>query len=275
MQSIRERLVIDRRRRRLRKLRLFVFLLILCLALTFAWKALHRPGFAFGDLKVRGTKLITAEELIAVGGGGKPFNFFNVSLSRIEEALAQDVRFKSSQVRYRWPAGVEVIVEERRPALYVASSYDSYLQVDFEGVVLKVVTGIPDAGVPVLSGVECGNVFTGDRIEKDTVLAVLDFLAYIGPEASELAAELAVDGQGVVRLLLKDSFPVILGEAAGLREKAPVFLSVFKEIRGKDIRARYIDLTYDRPYIRLLPKKEEEPVVAVEPKKEKTETKKP
>lgn len=254
MWLIRERLVRERRRRRLRLLRLFVFLAALCFACVWAWKALHRPGFAFGELRVTGTRLVTAEELIEASGGGRPFNFFNASFARIEDALATDARFKNAKVRYRWPATVEVSVVERQTALYVASAYGSYLKVDFEGVVLSSVAGIPDAGAPVLSGVECGNAFVGDRLTEGTALAALEFLSLIERDAREAVAEIAADEKGDVRLLLKDSFPVILGPAGRIREKARLFMSVFREIKGKDIRAAFIDLTYGKPYIRLEPK---------------------
>ena len=41
-----------------------------------------------------------------------------------------------------------------------------------------------------------------------------------------------------------------------LPEKATVFMTVFQEIKNKNIQAEYIDLTFAKPYIKLIPKKD-------------------
>ena len=45
-----------------------------------------------------------------------------------------------------------------------------------------------------------------------------------------------------------------LGKAQELAQKAPLFMTVFNEIKDKNIKAEYIDLTFAKPYIKLLPK---------------------
>ena len=145
-------------------------------------------------------------------------------------------------------------VEEREPALYVANSYHSYLKLDYSGLVLSVTTGIPDAKAPVLVGAQCGNGYIGDTITNQCVLSILSFLKQLTPEARERIGEIAIDDRQQAKLRLIGSFPILLGAVSELPEKAPLYMTVFDEIKDKNIQAEYIDLTFAKPYIKLLPK---------------------
>ena len=65
-----------------------------------------------------------------------------------------------------------------------------------------------------------------------------------------------MDDRHEAKLCLRNSFPILLGPVAGLPHKAPVFMTVFNEIKNKNIQAEYIDLTFAKPYIKLIPVKE-------------------
>ncbi len=255
MQSIRERLRERRRKRRLHILRLLVCIVLLVSAAVYAWRFIHRPGFAFGDVSINGTSLLTEADVIKMGGSEPPFNIFNVSISRLQDGLAQDIRFRSAEIHYHFPASLQLIVREREPALYVADSYNSYLQVDFDGYVMSVTTGIPDAKAPLLVGAQCGNVYLGDIIKNESVLQILKFLQQIDGEARDRIAEINVDDRNEVRFRQRNSFPILLGPVSGLGDKTKMFMTVFNEIKDKNIRAEYIDLTFTKPYIKLLPEK--------------------
>ena len=138
----------------------------------------------------------------------------------------------------------------------MANSYRSYLQLDYNGLVMNVTTGIPDAKAPVLAGAQCGNVFLGDKVDNQNVLWILQFLQQLSGEARDRIAEIAIDNRQEVKLLMRGSFPFLLGPVKNLAEKAPVFMTVFTEIKNKNIQAEYIDLTFAKPYIKLIPKKD-------------------
>lgn len=251
-ESLKYRLRRGRRRRFLRRLRLLVTVVALGYALHWSWVYIHSPGFAFGSVSIHGSSLLTEQEVLELAGSEPPCNLFNVNASRLRDALKHDVRFKDSDVAYRLPAVLQVTVAEREPALYVANSYHSYLKVDYSGVVLNVTTGIPDAKAPVLVGATCGNVYIGDTVANATVLNILRFLQQIDGEARERIGEIAVDDRQEVKLRLMGSFPIILGRQEELPGKAQIFMTVFNEIKDKNIKAEYIDLTFAKPYIKLL-----------------------
>ena len=256
MATMQERLRKHKRQRRLRILCRLVLIIGLGYGLHFGWSYLHRPDLAIGTITIHGSSLLTENEAIELGGSQPPFNFFNVSRSRLVDALKHDIRFQNPRVDYHWPTNYEVYVEEREPALYVANSYRSYLQLDYSGLIMNVTTGIPDAKAPVLAGAQCGNVFLGDKVDNKNVLLILEFLQQLSGDARDRIAEIAIDNRQEAKLRMRGSFPILLGPVSKLPEKAPVFMTVFTEIKNKNIQAEYIDLTFAKPYIKLIPKED-------------------
>lgn len=256
MATMQERLRQHRRRQRWRFLCRMLLLGLTVYGLRTGWIYIHRPDLAVGTITIHGSSLLTEKEAIELGGSQPPFNFFNVSRSRLADALKHDIRFQNTRVDYHWPTNLEVYVEEREPALYVANSYRSYLQLDYNGLVMNVTTGIPDAKAPVLAGAKSGNVFLGDKVDNPQVLFILQFLQQLSGEARDRIAEIAIDNRSEIKLRLRNSFPILLGPVNKLPEKGTLFMTVFNEIKNKNIQAEYIDLTFAKPYIKLIPKKE-------------------
>lgn len=251
MQSTRERLKANRKKRRLRLLRLFFIAAVITGALAGAWRWVTSPGTAFGSIVIEGTSQLTQSELLSMCGTQEPVNLFVVSPSAIEKAIANDVRFEKAETEYFWPGVLVVRVKERIPALYIACSYKGYAQVDYNGVVMSVSDGIKEADAPVLSGVVTGNIFFGDTIKEKNVLEILSFLSKLDKEVTDSISEIAVDGSNNVKFNLRYGYPILLGNADNISDKLDIFITVFNDIKTKNIRAEYIDLTFAKPYIKL------------------------
>lgn len=251
MQSTRERLKANRKKRRLRLLRLFFIAAIIIGALAGAWRWATSPGTAFGSIVIEGTSQLTQSELLSMCGTQEPVNLFVVSPSAIEKAIANDVRFEKAETEYHWPGVLVVRVKERIPALYIACSYKGYAQVDYNGVVMSVSDGIKEADAPVLSGVVTGNIFFGDTIKEKNVLEILGFLSKLDKEVTDSISEIAVDSGNNVKFNLRYGYPILLGNADNISDKLDIFITVFNDIKTKNIRAEYIDLTFAKPYIKL------------------------
>lgn len=251
MQSTRERLKANRKKRRLRLLRLFFIAAVIIGALAGAWRWATSPGTAFGSIVIEGTSQLTQSELLSMCGTQEPVNLFVVSPSAIEKAIANDVRFEKAETEYFWPGVLVVRVKERIPALYIACSYKVYAQVDYNGVVMNVSDGIKEADAPVLSGVVTGNIFFGDTIKEKNVLEILSFLSKLDKEVTDSISEIAVDSGNNVKFNLRYGYPILLGNADNISDKLDIFITVFNDIKTKNIRAEYIDLTFAKPYIKL------------------------
>lgn len=251
MQSTRERLKANRKKRRLRLLRLFFITAVTIGAFAGAWRWATSPGTAFGSIVIEGTSQLTQSELLSMCGTQEPVNLFVVSPSAIEKAIANDVRFEKAETEYFWPGVLVVRVKERIPALYIACSYKGYAQVDYNGVVMSVSDGIKEADAPVLSGVVTGNIFFGDTIKEKNVLEILGFLSKLDKEVTDSISEIAVDSGNNVKFNLRYGYPILLGNADNISDKLDIFITVFNDIKTKNIRAEYIDLTFAKPYIKL------------------------
>lgn len=251
MQSTRERLKANRKKRRLRLLRLFFIAAVIIGAFAGAWRWATSPGTAFGSIVIEGTSQLTQSELLSMCGTQEPVNLFVVSPSAIEKAIANDVRFEKAETEYFWPGVLVVRVKERIPALYIACSYKGYAQVDYNGVVMSVSNGIKEADAPVLSGVVTGNIFFGDTIKEKNVLEILGFLSKLDKEVTDSISEIAVDSGNNVKFNLRYGYPILLGNADNISDKLDIFITVFNDIKTKNIRAEYIDLTFAKPYIKL------------------------
>lgn len=251
MQSTRERLKANRKKRRLRLLRLFFIAAVITGALAGAWRWATSPGTVFGSIVIEGTSQLTQSELLSMCGTQEPVNLFVVSPSAIEKAIANDVRFEKAETEYFWPGVLVVRVKERIPALYIACSYKGYAQVDYNGVVMSVSDGIKEADAPVLSGVVTGNIFLGDTIKEKNVLEILGFLSKLDKEVTDSISEIAVDSGNNVKFNLRYGYPILLGNADNISDKLDIFITVFNDIKTKNIRAEYIDLTFAKPYIKL------------------------
>lgn len=251
MQSTRERLKANRKKRRLRLLRLFFIAAVIIGALAGAWRWATSPGTAFGSIVIEGTSQLTQSELLSMCGTQEPVNLFVVSPSAIEKAIANDVRFEKAETEYFWPGVLVVRVKERIPALYIACSYKGYAQVDYNGVVISVSDGIKEADAPVLSSVVTGNIFFGDTIKEKNVLEILGFLSKLDKEVTDSISEIAVDSGNNVKFNLRYGYPILLGNADNISDKLDIFITVFNDIKTKNIRAEYIDLTFAKPYIKL------------------------
>ncbi len=252
MQTMRSKLNEQRKKRRMHFLRLLIYTVGIVLVFIGTWYYVHKPGFSFGQVSINGTELLTEEDIIRMAGSQPPFNLFAVSPSKVRYALQHDVRFLHADAGYIWPGILNVTVEERKAALYVLNAYQRYLKLDYSGMVLSVTSGIPDADAPLLVGEECGNVYTGDVIANEDVLSLLRFLQSIGAKTEAHIAEIIVDNQKEVKLQLRTGLLIILGKINQVHEKADVFMIVYNEIKDKEIRADYIDLTFSKPYIKLI-----------------------
>jgi cell division protein FtsQ len=253
MKTMDERLKENRRRVRAKRLRALFFLVLFLVVFGGAWHYVHRPEFAFGTIQIHGTDKVTVDHVLRMSGVGRPVNLFRVSKSAILKGLRGDVHVAKAEAYYNLgvPPVLNIYVNERVPVLYVQAGYGDYAKLDGTGMVLDVTDGIKDASVPRLTGIRVGNVFTGDTLESEDVRDVIQFLQKLSPEAKQHVAELNIDSNHKLVLHMDYGFPVMLGPLNELAGKAELFMTVYKEMKGKNIQALYMDLEYSKPYVRL------------------------
>ena len=80
---------------------------------------------------------------------------------------------------------------------------------------------------------------------------ILFFLHKLDGDARNRISEIAVDDKRQVTLRMRNSLPVLPGTVSELPDKAHLFMTVFNEIKNKNIKAEYINLKFAKPYIKL------------------------
>ena len=252
MHSSVERIKADRLRQRNAHLRLFLRLFCIAVVLGGLYYLLHRPWLTFGKIDVVDDgKAFPVSEVIKVADIKEPINLFNVSRSHIEEVLHNDLRVENVSTGYAWPNILRVTIQERKPAVYVECAYGGYAKISYKGVVLEVNKGIKDSMAPFVSGWQLGNPYTGDQIDDPSMLALLAFLGKIDSTVHARIAEIVMESGKTVRILLSSGVPIILGDYENLDKKVDTFNIVYKELETKKVKAAYIDLSFDKPYIKL------------------------
>ena len=241
----------ERQRKIKAHLRLFCYLFCLAAVLGGLYYLLHRPWLTFGKLEVVDDKNFTVEEVIKVADIKQPINLFNVSRSHIEEVLGNDLRVEKVSTGYAWPNILRITIQERKPAVYVECAYGGYAKLSYKGVVLEVSSGIKDSTAPFVSGWKLGNIYTGDTVQDAGMLALLDFLGKVDPTVQARIAEIVMAEGKKLKILLSSGVPIILGDYEDLPKKVATFDTVYKELETKKVKAAYIDLSYDKPYIKL------------------------
>ena len=252
MHSSEENIKAGKRRQINTHLRLFFNLFCIALVLGGLYYFLHRPWLTFGKLEVvdDGTAF-SVEEVVKVADIKEPVNLFNVSRSHVEEVLTNDLRVEKVSTGYAWPNILRVTITERKPAVYVECAYGGFAKISYKGVVLEVKSGIKDATAPFVSGWKLGNLYTGDVVEDPGMVALLDFLGKIDSSVQARIAEIVMDSGKKLRILLSSGVPIILGDYENLPKKVDTFNTVYKELGTKKVKAAYIDLSFDKPYIKL------------------------
>ena len=88
-QTIREQLRRRRRRKFWHLVRLLVSTAVLAVTCTYAWRYVHNPAFAFGNVSIHGSSQLTEAEVISLAGCGQGPDGRTLGRSRTQSAALQ------------------------------------------------------------------------------------------------------------------------------------------------------------------------------------------
>ncbi|MDR3349232.1 MAG: FtsQ-type POTRA domain-containing protein [Acidaminococcales bacterium] len=211
---------------------------------------LRQPWFSFGAVYITGAEKIRREEILFLTGLKEPANLFIIDCNLIRQSLINDLRIKNALVRYELPYVLHIDIEEKKPVFYVASSY-GYVALDAQGLVIGAAGNIKDGAAPVLSGVNIGNGFVGDQINKDEIAQMLAFLNMLDQNVLNNIAEINISGTGKVKIFDLPGRWYIMGGIGELGQKAKSFSAMIKEFAKKNPAVEFADLSYNKPYIKI------------------------
>ncbi len=238
----------------LRKGRLFRLVLGLAILLGAA-VFVHQPWVAFGRLQVEGSNALTQAEVEQMAGAPKPMNLFRLNWHGLLQAVRSDYRVEKATLGYGWPLTLKVYINDRQPVLYVNFTGKTYGKLDATGHVIGVGQGIADGSAPVLTGYSLGKDLSLGEITDDTeILGVLGFLGKLSAPLRDRITGIAMDSNKNLKFYLSGGVPLIVGTYENANKKLDTIAAICRELETKKIKAEYIDVTYEKPYVKVLGK---------------------
>lgn len=203
------------------------------------WAAFWSPLLSVRDVKLTGATHTTAEDVAEAAGLGSDDNLLLLSAGEVVEAARSLPWVADAEVERRLPGTVKVKVVERKPALVVSLGAARWT-IDAHGHVLA--TGQTEPGLPVVGGVEVGEIKPGVRLDAPVMEEVLTAWR-------SLPRKLAIDVQAIfaptlerISFTLADGTQVRYGAAERLDAKNEVLLALRGELAEEGRLASYIDV---------------------------------
>lgn len=144
----------------------------------------ENPDYSLKEVRYTTDGSLTREMAIAVTGFKEGGNIFSYRLDSGRDALKALPQVESVEIRRYLPNRIEIAVTERKPVAWVtahisddpAKSERSHL-LDARGLVFKPKRLLPEYDpLPVIGGVEMGDIVPGKPLAKIEIMAALDLL---------------------------------------------------------------------------------------------------
>lgn len=203
--------------------------------------------FRVQSVRVTGNNFISMKELNPYLQQVKGVNIFKYDIEDLAKRLRTNSWIKDVSVRREPPSSIAVSIVERTPSVYVNSKGGLHLT-DEEGTLLEEKEGLSFA-LPVVYGISLEGAKTGERSNSEALQSAirvrnqLSSLPWI--ELSETGIE--IDETTNITLHLRD-YKIRLGQDR-YREKLLRFNEIAKDLKGKGIPYKEVDLRFDNQVV--------------------------
>jgi cell division protein FtsQ len=204
--------------------------------------------FLLSEFEVRGNRVLTEEEVLALSGAEMGANLLDVRISMLEEAVAASPRVDRARARRVLPDRVVVTLDEKRPAALVAAGVDGLLEITEDGAVLPPAAQTAAVDLPVVTGA-VGDVSVGTDSISTGLSEALATLSRAREVSEGLWMEISevriAPGSGLVIYTVADGAEIRVGSGAlGSRDLERLW-RVISDIRGRGLEAESIDLRFE------------------------------
>jgi len=136
------------------------------------------PQFYISNINITGMRVITKEQIIALGNvktgnhiflgvNGNIKDFFQLRHRALEKVLLANLPYlKNIQIKSIFPSVLQLELEERVEVAYIAIS-DGCVVIDSEGIVLEVLGKSDLRGIPIIEGISANQVQLGKKASVD------------------------------------------------------------------------------------------------------------
>lgn len=220
------------------------------LLLAFFFILLKVVPIPFGKVEVTGDTGITAYELVQTDVIESPVNIFQINRDRLENYLKHDLRVETVNMKYGFPATLEIHLEKRKTVAVVMTQF-GYGEVDKDNQCIQLSSTVPSGNGPIISGVKLGNLLLGDTIDDSKIKGGIEYLKYLTPEERKNISEVNVGDSKNITAYTVDGLKMYLGNTDGMTEKSKLSMQMLKDVRNKNMNIEYMDVNVDAPLFKL------------------------
>ena len=239
----------NKRQQRQEPPKIFVLFLIALSIMIAGLLFINSAFFSIGSIVVDGNQYISSDDIIRIAGIDGNINIFRINTGELKKRLLCDLRIDDVEISRKFPATIVISVKERQPLAYVASGF-GFVEIDRQGVVLSAFKTLRKINVPMITGVSLGDVYVGDKADRQEVMNVLPYLASLDENTLNQISEVNVASQERILAYTVGSVHIRIGNNEQLAAKAKMTNQILKEIKDKQTAVEYIDLTYATPFIK-------------------------
>lgn len=203
-----------------------------------------------GQINLQGTNQLTLEDVIFEGEITKPVNVLQISSSKLEKQLRNDLRVESVSITRQFPLTINVNVVDRVPLAIIQGEF-SYAYIDKNGVVIENTQALRKMNVPMITGNKLGNILLGDKVDDSEINVALKFLNGLTPEGIKVFSEVNIGNTNNIRAYTRDGIKVLLGNGTNIESQAKLAENMVGDVKARGLSVEYIDANFSSPFIKL------------------------
>lgn len=200
-------------------------------------------------LSIRGNHQVSSQEIQQAAGIRDGGWAVLLRPETLRQNVLRDVRLRAAEVRWAFPLTLVVRVEERVPVALIAGRF-GFVEVDDSGMVLSTYKNLNKPAVPLITGVQAGSEYVGDRIAGEQLATALDFIARLDAATVAQLSELNLQRSDRIIAISRQSFQIRLGSLETLGEKTAALDLILKDVLHNKAPIDYIDISYAIPTVK-------------------------
>lgn len=193
---------------------------VLALIGLVTWIVYGTGVFGVREVRVSGTEILSAEEVLAAAGVRDGAALARVDLGGIEERLARLAPVDQVIASRDWPGTIAIDVVERTPVAVVPQGR-KYVLVDRHGVAFHTVSAKP-GGLPVARVTRPGP-------DDPATRSALEVLTSLSPQLAKQVSAVVVKGPAEIELELRGGRLIVWGDSSQSDTKSQVATALLRE----------------------------------------------
>lgn len=229
-------------KRKHRCLRRLIVFILCCISLFFF---LHSDFFSLKKVEVEGNRRVPVEEILRLAGLEPGLNLWRIDTKGAVARLKAHPLLETVTVKRKWPHTLIIYVREREP-LALLPGPGVFWIIDGEGYIMESSNHIASNKLPLISGIQVGNIGPGTKLEDSRLKAALEVLKALPLKAREEIEEIqALDAENLL-LYLPERIKVKFGDATSVEDKWERIEGVLKNTDQLGL-LEYIDVSFNGP----------------------------